>query len=101
MPWPTYSRTTVNPASDGDVFDRGADVAEPVADDDLVDGGLEGGPGDLDEPLRFGVDLADGDGDGRVGVPALDDRAAVDGEDVALLEDHLLARDAVDDDLVR
>ena len=36
-----------------------------------------------------------------VGVPALDDGAAVDGEDVPLVEDDVVARDAVDDHVVR
>ena len=52
------------------------------------------------EAGRLVVDPADRHGDGGVGVPALDDRPAVDREDVALLEDPG-TRDAVDDDLVR
>ena len=40
-------------------------------------------PGDVDEPLGLRVDLADRDRDRGVGVPALDDRPAVDRDDVA------------------
>src|SRR4029077_2116691 len=76
-------------------------LAEPPPLPAVTDGRLERGPGDLDEPLRLVVDVADRDRHRRVGVPALDDGAAVDGEDVALLEDDLVARDAVDDDVVR
>ncbi len=35
-----------------------------------------------------------------VAVPAVDDRAGVDGDDVAVLQDRPVVRDAVDDDLV-
>ena len=43
----------------------------------------------------------DGHGDRGVGVPALDDRPAVDREDVAVLEHDVVARDAVHDHVVR
>ncbi len=45
----------------------------------------------------LGADLADGVGNGGVGVEAVDDDAAVDGEDVAFGEDALGVGDAVDD----
>ena len=54
----------------------------------------------VEEFAGGGADLADGVGDGGVGVEAVDDAAAVDGEDVAGLEDALFARHAVDDLLV-
>ncbi len=69
----------------GDALDRGADVAEPVTLHHLVDRRLERPAGHLDEALRLVVDLADRHGHRGVGVPALDDRPAVDREDVALL----------------
>ena len=99
MPWPTYSRTTEKPAAVDDRLDRGADVAQPVAGHGRVDRGLQRGPGHVDQPLRLVVDLADRNGHRGVGVPALDDRAAVDRDDVALLE-HPVAGDAVHDHLV-
>ncbi len=43
------------------------------------------------------ADLADGIGDGGIGVEAVDDDAAVDGEDVAVFEDALRVGHAVDD----
>ena len=85
----------------GDALDRGADVAEAVAFDDLVDRGLERPPRDLEQPRRLGVDLTHAHGDRGVGVPALDDRPAVDGDDVALVEHDGVARDAVHDHVVR
>ena len=45
----------------------------------------------------FGAELADRVGDGGVGVVAVDDDAAVDGENVAFVEDALGAGHAVDD----
>ena len=56
--------------------------------------------GHVDEALRLVVDLADGDRHRGVGVPTLDDRPAVDRDDVALLEDAHPG-DAVHDHLVR
>ena len=56
--------------------------------------------GDVDQVLRLVVDLADRHRDRGVGVPALDDRPAVEREDVALLE-HGVVGDAVHDHVVR
>ena len=53
------------------------------------------------QPPRLVVDLADRDRDRGVGVPALDDRPAVDRDDVAVLEHDGVAGDAVHDHLVR
>ena len=47
------------------ILDGGADVPEAVALDDLVDGGLEGRAVTSMSALRFVVDVADGDRDGR------------------------------------
>ncbi len=51
--------------------------------------------GDVGESLVLGVGGAHDDGAGGVGVPAVDDGAAVDLQHVAVLE-HVLAREAVD-----
>src|SRR5436190_20326952 len=83
----------------GDGLHRVADVGEAVAVADLGDGGLEALLGDLHEPAGVLADLADRDGDGGVAVVALDDRPAVEGDDVALLED-VGAGDAVHDHVV-
>jgi len=82
-----------------DPFARGTDVAQPSLGPDLLDRGVEGGTGHRDEPLRRLVDAADGHRDRGVGVPALDDRTAVDRHDVALGE-HAVTRDPVHDHLV-
>ena len=47
--------------------------------------------------LRCGIDLTDRVGHSGVGVIAVDDDAAVDGEDVPLFEDALGVGDAMDD----
>ncbi|CAO5231769.1 hypothetical protein FAGKG844_160039 [Frankia sp. AgKG'84/4] len=77
-------------------FDRGADVGEPAAEL----GGRQAGPQraltGLDHRENLGRDLADGDSDRRVAVPAVDDRAAVDRDDVALAQHPLAAGDRVD-----
>ena len=82
-------------------LDRPGDVHQAVADLHRGDAGphrLLGHPGELDQLRR--VPGADEGGVGGVTVPAVDDRAGVDRDDVAVLEDGLLVRDAVDDDLV-
>src|SRR5262249_51603269 len=56
--------------------------------------------GDLDEAGALGVDAPDGSGERGIAVPTVDDRPAVDRDDVALLE-HPGPRDALDDALVR
>ena len=97
MPWPTNSRTTPKPCGLAHLLDGGGDVAEAAADLALLDGRFEGGLGDFEELCGLGGDLADGVGDGGVGVVAVDDDAAVDGEDVAFVEDALGVGHAVDD----
>src|SRR5690606_33870486 len=82
-------------------LDGAGDVHEPVA---LLHGRDAGPhrllrhPGQLHQ-LR-GVTGADEGREGRVAVPAVDDRAAVDGDDVAVLEDDVVGGDAVHHDLV-
>ena len=56
MAWPTYSRTTENPARLGDRLHGVADVGDAVAVDHRLDAGVAGLLGDLDQPLRLGVD---------------------------------------------
>jgi len=71
-----------------------------MAFDHLLDRRLERSAGDLDQALRLVVDLADRDGDRGVAVPTLDDRPAVDREDVAFFEHNLRTRDPVHDHIV-
>ncbi len=76
-----------------------ADVGQPVAVDHLVDAGEEALVGHLDQTGGLLGDLADGRGEGGVAVVALDDRPAVDRDDVALLQRRVVG-DAVDDHVV-
>jgi hypothetical protein len=77
-----------------EVLDGGGYIAEAPADLTLLNSSSEGGLGDVEELLGGGGDLANGVGDGGVGVVTVDDAAAVDGEDVAFFEDALFARDS-------
>ena len=56
--------------------------------------------GDVHQALRLGGHLADRRGERGVAVPAVDDRPAVDRDDVAVLQ-PVRPRDAVDDHVVR
>src|SRR6202047_3500125 len=76
-----------------ELLDGGGDVAEATADLALLDGLFERGLSDFEEFCSLGGDLADGVGDGGVGVVAVDDDSAVDGEDVAFVENALGAGD--------
>ena len=76
-----------------------ADVGQAVAVDHLRDRRVEGRLGHVHQPLRLGVDLADAGGERGIAVPALDDRAAVDADDVAVLQ-AIRAGDAVHDHVV-
>ena len=73
----------------GHVLDGPAHLVEAVPAAELLDPGPQAALGDLDEPGGLGRDLPDGHGEGGVAVVALDDRPAVDRQDVALLEDVL------------
>ena len=64
-----------------------------------VDGDLQRLLADLEQPGLLGRHLADGNGDGPVGAPAVEPAGGIDFEQVAFLE-HALARDAVNDLLV-
>src|SRR5207248_5554855 len=83
----------------GDSLDGVADVGEAIPVTDLGDGGLQALVGDLHQPAGVLAHLAHGDGHRRVAVVALDDRPAVEGDDVPLLE-AVAARYAVHDDVV-
>ena len=88
------------PGHGGDVVVHGvADVADELAGRQRGDPVPHGGLGDVGEPLVLGVGGAHDHGAGRVGVPAVEDRAAVDREDVPVLQDAV-AGDAVDDLLI-
>ena len=96
MAWPTYSRTTLKPAALGHLLDGPAHLVEGVALDQLLDAGPQAALGHLEQLLGLLGDGPDAHGEGGVAVVALDDGAAVDGEDVPLLE-HVAPRDAVHD----
>ena len=84
----------------GDVVVHGvADVAHELAGGQGGDAAPHGRLGDVGEPLVLGIGGAHDDGPGRIGVPAVHDRAAVDRDDVAVLQDPA-AGDAVDHFLV-
>src|SRR5207253_11334102 len=78
----------------------GADVADPRAGPCAGDADPKSLLGDLDEARRIARNPPDRDGDRRVGVPAVDDRAGVDPHDVPLGELAPGRGDAVDDLLV-
>ncbi len=74
------------------LLDGGGDIEEAAAGLALMDGGFERGLGGFEQLSGGRTDFTDGVGDGGVGVEAVDDDPAVDGEDVAFLEDALVAR---------
>src|ERR1022692_1070426 len=76
---------------------RVRDVAEPAAGLRLRQSPPQRGLAHLQQACVLRGDIADADGDRRVPVPPGHDRAAVDGDDVAISQAPLLARDAVDD----
>ena len=67
-----------------DGLDGVRDVADAVSDDRLGDAGGERVLGDVEEPLRLGLDLADAERVGAVGDVAVERHADVDGDEVAL-----------------
>src|ERR1019366_8828385 len=80
----------------GDVLDGRPDVADVVARLGCRDSGHHGHASRLDQLAdRLGW-LADEEGPGRVAVPAVDDRAGIDRDELALA-DRPLAGDAMDD----
>src|SRR5664279_969540 len=80
----------------GDVLDGRPDVADVVARLGCRDSGHHGQASRLDQLAdRLGW-LADEEGPGRVAVPAVDDRAGIDRDELALT-DRPLAGDAMDD----
>lgn len=102
MPWPPKpSRCErVSRLLTHEVLDRGAHVAHPLCGRQGGDAGPQGLAGDAHELLvgpRAG--LPHDVGAGRIGMPAVDDQAAVDRDDVALLERDVIG-DAVHDDVV-
>ena len=89
MPWPTNSRTTPKPCGLAHLLHGGGDVAEPAADLGLLDGRSSEASVTSSSLRSWRRRSADGVGDGAVGVEAIDDDAAVDGDDVAVVEDAL------------
>ena len=80
----------------GHVLDGGRDVVDVVAGNRGGDPGHHRLAGHVDQLADLGRRLADIEGPGGVAVPALDDGAGIDGDDLSLTDDAL-ARDAVDD----
>src|SRR5271156_4193259 len=76
-------------------LDGGGDIAQPSADLALLDRLLEGCLGHFEKLCRLGADLADRVGHGGVGVVSVDNYAAVDRKNVALGENSLGIRHAV------
>ena len=84
----------------GAQLDGVGDVGQPRSVDHCGDAGLQRQPGRFAEICVCLGDLADTEGPGRVAVPAVKDRTAVDRHEVAVGDDHLGAGDAVHDDVV-
>ena len=84
----------------GHPLDRRTDVGQAAARLHGLDAGRQGRFGDVDQALRLGVDLPHPGREGGITVPALDDGAAVDGDEVALLE-PVGTGDPVHDHVVR
>ena len=80
-------------------LDRVADVGESVAGACSPKTGPEGLLGHARELPDIGGDVADEHRESRISVPTIDDRSAVDGDDIAIGE-VAVAGDAVDDLLV-
>ena len=74
-------------------------LVHPAGLPHLVDPGPQALLGDLHERLVLGPNLPDGHGEGGVGVVALHDRSAVDGQDVALGQ-PVVPRDPMDDHVI-
>jgi hypothetical protein len=82
-----------------DLLDGVADVAEAVPTDHGADGRSERRLGRRDQRLGLAVGVADDRAERGVAVVALDERAAVDRDQVAVLE-RAVVGDAVDDHVV-
>ena len=79
------------------LLDGGADVGEPATGDRPGQAGPHRALGDGEQRGVLGGGLPHRDGDGGVAVPALQDRAAVDGDVVALGQRPPAVGDAVHD----
>ena len=101
MPCPESSRTTENPAPSATCCTACETSGEAIALLALLDGGVqEERTCTLLEQAALRPDLAHSECEGRVGDESLQRDADVRSEDVALLE-RVVARDAVDDHVVR
>src|SRR5579875_134764 len=72
-----------------DPLHRGGDITQPSARLALPNGLLERMPGHVEQPPNAIGDLADGIRDGGVRIVSVDNHAAVDRDDVAVLQDAL------------
>ena len=82
---------------DAPCVDRGTDITDSRAVPDLSHAHFKALSGNFDELFRLLGDFADREGIGIVAVVAVDERADVDLDDIALLQDFVRGRDAVDD----
>lgn len=83
----------------GDGADGVGDVAGAVADDGGGDAGRQGAAGGVDQPLVLGAGRADGEADGGVARPAVQEGAAVDAHEVPVAQ-PVAGRDPVHDGVV-
>src|SRR5579875_434866 len=100
IPCPVYSDQPVLPGRAGRPLHRVRDVTDPVPGPGLGDARPQRRLARVEQRLIRLVDLAYPHRDGRVAVPAVDDRAAVDRDDVARVEAAVPGGDAVHDLLV-
>ena len=100
MPWPVYSLHHREAGCLGHPLHRRTDVGQAAPRLHGCHAGLEGRFGDVDQALRLGIDRAHPGREGGITVPAFDDRSAVDGDEVALLE-PVGTGDPVHDHVVR
>ena len=78
MPWPTSDLTIDRPCGLDVLLDGVRDVAQPVADAALLDGGEQRALGHVEQLQRDRRDVADREGAGGVGDPAVLHDADVD-----------------------
>src|SRR3954451_11193465 len=89
----------VEPVLFGVLLNRGTDVAEVLAGTHFRDGSLQAFARGVDQLLRARCDLADRNRDRAVADEAVEDRAEIEAEDVALFEPGPV-RDAVNDHVI-
>ena len=81
----------------GVTLDHGANVTKRIAGAGECYREIQGLARDLHQAERRRVHVADGDGDGRIAVPTVNDRAKVNTEQIARLQHAVSARNTVND----